>query len=618
MLWASRGPFLLSSIARGPCSRALHSSTSVGTEARLLHPADRAIQRVTDLWKVEAEAIFPSKSDAASWKWIEDKYLELSSTAQKKVPAKLEEAEEILALQGKGERERAAPKLQRTGTKRKRAVARLDPKDKQAKRGNPETAEIPKSELTREFPCLTCDTAQVQAHPLLVGQQGVFATENLRREDIAFSEVLPLVSKVPAELKGSDHYIAINHGAGSVTKPTQKNKRKPVKGKEAFLVLRMESAAHDSMAYYLNSAGSSSNVLDPTGQGANVMLAVTVGHGFAGVPCERGTWWLGRPARVTARCLRHIAAGEELLWAYDFEPPSPGTAKAEAIPRNRGHYIRGSDGRGRNGREERISSDLEHLGTVDAGGQEAMVHAEASVDLPIERTSTGCQRRSRRSRDVHSTNLKVSDPLRCSNCFHCRLKTGKCLRPGIGKHRDTCSKCHRSYGRAYFPMHVCVGHPAGLTVIPGRTERQQVTSLHRSMPNFRHFPTRCFADERASERCSPARTEVPQRPEHGRPRGVHVQNDCQGRHQEDGEPLQALRAACSDGTGRQRHASETAPDFVQRMPRGFEGSSERSYEEEIVDVEKGCMGHEARQRRDAGVCQISSCSRIRAPAHQCH
>lgn len=436
-----------------PCSLALYSSTSLDTKARSVHPADRAIQRVTDLWKIEAEAIFPSKSDAASWKWIEDKYLELSSTAPKKVPAKVEEAGEVLALLGKGEREREAPKPQKTRTKRKRAGACLDPKETQAKRGNPEKAENPKTELT-------CDTAQVQAHPLLVGQQGVFATENLRREDIAFSEVLPLVSKVPAELKGSDHYIAINHGAGSVTKPTHKNKRKPVKGKEAFLVLRMESAAHDSMAYYLNSAGSSSNVLDPTGQGANVMLAVTVGHGFTGVPlpvsCERGTRWLGRPARVTARCLRHIAAGEELLWAYDFEPPSPGTAKAEAIPQSRGHYIRGSNGRGRNGREERISSDLEQLGTVDAGGQEAMVHAEASVDLPIERTSTGCKRRSRRSRDVHSTNLKVSDPL--------------------SKHRDTCSKCHRSYGRAYFPMHVCVGHPAGVTVIPGRTERQQVPS----------------------------------------------------------------------------------------------------------------------------------------------
>jgi hypothetical protein len=266
------------------------------------------------LWKIETEIIMPCKSDAASLKWIEDKYLELSSTVQKKVPAKVEEAGDILALLGKWERE--APKPQKPRTKGKQAVARLDPKVKLAKRSNPKRSEKAKTKLI-------CDTAQVQAHPLLVGQQGVFAIENLRREDIAFSEVLPVVSKVPAELKGSDYYIAMHHGAGSITRRASNNKHKSVK--EAFLVLRMESAAHDSMAYYLNSAGSSSNVLDPNAQGANVMLVVTVGHGYTGVPCERGTWWLGRPARVTARCLRHIAAGEELLWAYDFQPAFPGT-----------------------------------------------------------------------------------------------------------------------------------------------------------------------------------------------------------------------------------------------------------------------------------------------------
>jgi hypothetical protein len=158
---------------------------------------------------------------------------------------------------------------------------------------------------------------------LLKGQQGVFATEDLRREDVAFSEVLPVVSKVPAELKGSDHYIALHHGAGSVTR-----RRYGVgkSAKERFLILRMESAAHDSIAYHLNSAGSRSNVLDPDAHGANVTLVVTAGAGKVSGHGNSASWF-GTPARVTARCLRHVAAGEELLWAYDFGGPAMAEAE---------------------------------------------------------------------------------------------------------------------------------------------------------------------------------------------------------------------------------------------------------------------------------------------------
>ena len=96
----------------------------------------------------------------------------------------------------------------------------------------------------------------------------------------------------------------------------------------------MESAAHDSIAYHLNSAGSRSNVLDPNAQGANVTLVVTAGAAKvpgclgASLACHgNNASWLGTPARVTARCLRHVAAGEELLWAYDFGGPAMAEAE---------------------------------------------------------------------------------------------------------------------------------------------------------------------------------------------------------------------------------------------------------------------------------------------------
>jgi hypothetical protein len=284
--------------------------------------ADKPILLVTDLWKLETTTIMPSKSDAAAWKWIEGKYHLLTKKKKQSVPTKIEEAGDILALLGKWEREH--PQSQNNRTNRNPPLPHRTAKEMLAKRAEAKRVEKPKTSLT-------CDTAQVQAHPLLVGQQGVFAIEALRREDIAFSEVLPVVSNVPAELKGSDHYIAMHQGAGSIAAPRSKHKAV----KEMFLVLKMESAAHDSMAYYLNSAGSSSNVLDPNAQGANVMLGVTVGS-CAGTAHHRESWWLGRPARVTARCMRHVAAGEELLWAYDwdveFGPPSPSRADVVESP----------------------------------------------------------------------------------------------------------------------------------------------------------------------------------------------------------------------------------------------------------------------------------------------
>ena len=361
-------------------------------------PADKPMLHVTDLWKIETATIMPSKSDAASRKWIEDTchILTERETTAKKVLAQVEEAGNVLHTLGKWEME--PPRSEEIRATGPAGMSRLDVKETHAKRDKAKRAEKPKM-------ALACDTAQVRAHPLLAGQQGLFATADLRREDIAFSELLPVVSRVPAELKGSDHYIAIHHGAGSIA--NRRSKHKTVK--EMFLVLRMESAAHDSMAYYLNSAGSSSNVLDPNAQGANVMLVVTVG---SLVGTHSGSWWLGRPARVTARCLRHVAAGEELLWAYDFEPPPPGSAEAEedsdtdtpeppspsfstpaparsSLPRRHGRFCRrGSVG----GREGQMSQDPEQRSTGDASLQlTAMVPAgasTASVDILIERSLT--------------------------------------------------------------------------------------------------------------------------------------------------------------------------------------------------------------------------------------
>ena len=116
-----------------------------------------------------------------------------------------------------------------------------------------------------------------------------------------------MVGEVPPELAGTDYYIQmVNEG----------------RNQETFIILKTSARDQGSITYHLNSAircASAGNLLDPESRGPNIALSVSREH----CPEKHG--------RVTARCLRDIAAGDELLWAYELPNPGSDAAAAKAV-----------------------------------------------------------------------------------------------------------------------------------------------------------------------------------------------------------------------------------------------------------------------------------------------
>jgi hypothetical protein len=107
-----------------------------------------------------------------------------------------------------------------------------------------------------------------------------------------------MVSEVPQELEGTDYYIELQAQG---------------RNEDRFIILKTNAHDQGSITYHLNSAthlSEGSNRLDPQSRGPNIALSVSREH----CPEKHG--------RVTARCLRDIAVGAELLWAYDLQPPN--------------------------------------------------------------------------------------------------------------------------------------------------------------------------------------------------------------------------------------------------------------------------------------------------------
>ncbi len=87
------------------------------------------------------------------------------------------------------ERQKIVLSLKRSQAARAMDVAVHGPNPSQ---GRPvETTSIKASKSVRMHHLEGMNSARVLPHPLLPGQFGVFATAPLRREDVAFAEVLP-------------------------------------------------------------------------------------------------------------------------------------------------------------------------------------------------------------------------------------------------------------------------------------------------------------------------------------------------------------------------------------------------------------------------------------------
>lgn len=218
--------------------------------------------------------IFPSHTDRESQEWIERKVAELSLASREQRAA--------LAPGAPAERGGAC------GTK------------EQAQRHHDvsEQAKSTSRKRRRQPPTFV----RVAPHPTLAGQFGVFSTEVLQSGDIVYREKIAVVTAVPGRLVGTDHYIAYTRQG------------RP----DVFLILK-DDTLQASITYNLNSAAGipgQQNELDPLGRGANVDLRVS------DINLIHGSCYL------TARCIRRIKGGDEVLWAYDVQA-SPDRAFAE-------------------------------------------------------------------------------------------------------------------------------------------------------------------------------------------------------------------------------------------------------------------------------------------------